>query len=156
MKKYFYTDGSNKFGPFTMEELKEKGITRETQIWFEGLSNWQSAGSIHELNEVFKLTPPPIQKPNLNNYSNTINNYIPPKTWLVESILATLFCCLPVGIVGIINAAKVESRFNSGDVAGARSASDEAKKWTMISFWIGLAVAIIYILVIAVGAFNRY
>ena len=30
-----------------------------------------------------------------------------PKTWMVESVLATIFCCLPFGIVGIINASKV-------------------------------------------------
>ena len=30
---------------------------------------------------------------------------VQPKTWLVESILVTLFCCLPFGIVGIVNAA---------------------------------------------------
>ena len=37
MKKYFYSDGTNNFGPFTLEELKEKRITRETMIWFQEL-----------------------------------------------------------------------------------------------------------------------
>jgi hypothetical protein len=68
-----------------------------------------------------------------------------PKTWLVESILVTLFCCLPFGIVGIINAAKVESKYNAGDVDGAYRASEEAGKWTKIGFWIGLVVVVIYI-----------
>jgi len=72
----------------------------------------------------------------------------PPKTWLVESILVTLFCCLPFGIAGIVNAAKVESRFNSGDVAGAQQSSAEAKKWTMIGLWIGVAAYIIYIILV--------
>ena len=35
----------------------------------------------------------------------------PPKTWLVESILVTLFCCLPFGVVAIVNSSKVESHF---------------------------------------------
>ncbi|MBL7808726.1 MAG: CD225/dispanin family protein [Saprospiraceae bacterium] len=61
-----------------------------------------------------------------------------PKTWLAESILATFFCCLPFGIVGIVNAANVESRFRAGDYDGAERASQEARKWTMISFWIGV------------------
>ncbi|MBK7946288.1 MAG: CD225/dispanin family protein [Flavobacteriales bacterium] len=46
-----------------------------------------------------------------------------PKNWLVESILVTLFCCLPFGIVGIINAASVNSKFDAGDIAGAETAS---------------------------------
>ena len=56
------------------------------------------------------------------------DNSRPPKTWLVESILATLFCCLPFGIAGIVNAAKVESRFFAGDTEGALRASQEAGK----------------------------
>ena len=78
----------------------------------------------------------------------------PPKNWLVESILATLFCCLPLGIVGIINATKVESLWNSGDHAGAEKAAADAKKWTMLGFWIGLAFIVLYIIfvfVIGVG-----
>lgn len=73
----------------------------------------------------------------------------PPKTWLAESILVTLFCCLPFGIVGIINAAKVESAFNSGDHDGADRASTEAKKWTMIGFWIGIVGITLYLLFLA-------
>ena len=30
-----------------------------------------------------------------------------PKTWMAESILVTILCCLPFGIIGIVNAAKV-------------------------------------------------
>ena len=74
----------------------------------------------------------------------------PPKSWLVESILATLFCCLPLGIVGIINATKVESRFFAGDVAGAEQASADAKRWTMISFWIGLVVIVLYVVFVMI------
>lgn len=70
----------------------------------------------------------------------------PPKTWLAESILVTLFCCLPFGVVGIVHAAKVESAFNAGDHDGADRASAEAKKWTMIGFWIGIVAIGLYLL----------
>lgn len=79
----------------------------------------------------------------------------PPKSWLVESILVTIFCCLPLGIVGIVNATRVESRFYSGDVAGANQASADAAKWTKIGFWIGLTCTVLYIIfvvVLGVGA----
>ncbi|HEV3250305.1 MAG TPA: CD225/dispanin family protein, partial [Puia sp.] len=49
-----------------------------------------------------------------------------PKNWLVESILVTLFCCLPFGIAGIVFAAQVSSKWASGDYAGALQASKDA------------------------------
>jgi hypothetical protein len=68
-----------------------------------------------------------------------------PKNWLVESILVTLFCCLPFGIAGIVNAASVNSRYDNGDYEGALKASQQAGKWTKIGFWIGIAVGVLYL-----------
>ena len=82
---------------------------------------------------------------------DTFNNQRPPRTWLVESILVTIFCCLPFGIAGIVNAAKVESRFASGDVDGAHRASAQAKKWTIIGFAFGLVVILIYVVLMVLG-----
>ncbi len=73
-----------------------------------------------------------------------------PKTWLLESILVTLFCCLPLGIVGIINAANVSSKYESGDLEGAKKASQEAAKWTKYGFFAGLIVVILYLVFIFV------
>jgi hypothetical protein len=76
---------------------------------------------------------------------------VPPKSWMVESILVTLFCCLPFGIAGIVNASKVESKFYAGDIAGAKRASDEAGKWTKVSFFIGIGGIVLYAILMAVG-----
>jgi Interferon-induced transmembrane protein len=69
-----------------------------------------------------------------------------PKNWLVESILVTIFCCLPFGIAGIVNAANVNSRFDAGDLAGAQKASKEAGKWTKVAFFVGLGLNVLVIL----------
>ncbi len=45
---------------------------------------------------------------------------------LVWAILATLFCCLPGGIVSIVYAAQVNGKIAAGDIAGARDSSDKA------------------------------
>ena len=74
----------------------------------------------------------------------------PPKNWLVESILVTIFCCLPFGIAGIVFAAQVNSKWSQGDHAGALESSKNAAKWTKIGFWIGLALIVGYIIFIAV------
>lgn len=66
-----------------------------------------------------------------------------PKNWLVESILVTIFCCLPFGIAGIVFAAQVNSKFDAGDQEGALKASASAGKWTKIGFFVGIAWLII-------------
>ena len=62
----------------------------------------------------------------------------PPKNYFIESILATLCCCIPLGIVAIINAVKVEGLANRGDWAGAVDAANKAKMWTIIAVVGGL------------------
>jgi hypothetical protein len=77
---------------------------------------------------------------------NTQGRPVQPKNYLVESILVTLFCCFPPGIVAIINASKVDSRYASGDFDGAQQASDEAKKWMKYAL-IGSVVFIVLYLI---------
>lgn len=57
-----------------------------------------------------------------------------PKTWMAESILVTIFCCLPFGIAGIVFAAKVSSLYAAGKYEEAVEASNNAAKWTKIGF----------------------
>jgi len=75
-----------------------------------------------------------------------MNTFARPKQWLVESILVTIFCCLPLGIIGIVNAANVNARFDAGDYEGALRASKEAGRWTKIGFWISIACWVAYLL----------
>ncbi|MFC5044969.1 CD225/dispanin family protein [Aquimarina hainanensis] len=71
-----------------------------------------------------------------------------PKNYLVESILATLFCCLPLGIVAIIKASNVNSAYDSGNFAEAEKASAEAKKWMRYAVIGGAVFIVLYILFI--------
>ena len=66
-----------------------------------------------------------------------------PKNWMVESILVTLFCCIILGIIGIVNAAKVNSEWAAGRYAEAERASKEAGKWTKLGFFIGIGLYVI-------------
>ncbi len=75
----------------------------------------------------------------------------PPKNWLVESILVTLFCCLPFGIVGIINAAAVNTKYAAGDYAGAQVSSAAAGKWTKIGFFVGIGFGVLYMILMFLG-----
>lgn len=59
---FFYAKNDEKFGPVSIEELKEAGISRDTLVWREGFDSWKKAGNIPELAELFKIMPPPLPK----------------------------------------------------------------------------------------------
>jgi hypothetical protein len=80
------------------------------------------------------------------NYQQSAPPSTPPKNWLVESILVTIFCCLPFGIAGIVFASQVNSKWSTGDFAGAQQSSKEAARWTKIGFWIGVGLNVLGIL----------
>jgi hypothetical protein len=61
-----------------------------------------------------------------------MEEYVP--DYLVWSILATLLCCLPVGIVAVVYSAQVSTRLKLGDMAGARDSSKKARMWCWITF----------------------
>lgn len=71
-----------------------------------------------------------------------------PPTYLVWSILTTILCCLPFGIVAIVQSAKVESLYVQGLYAEALKASNEAKKWSIVSACVAGGSWIIYLVVI--------
>ncbi|WP_297089066.1 CD225/dispanin family protein [uncultured Draconibacterium sp.] len=75
----------------------------------------------------------------------------PPPNYLVFAILVTIFCCQILGIVSIVFAAQVNSKFNAGDYQGALNASKNAKLWAWIGLASGLAVAIIFTLLSVFG-----
>jgi hypothetical protein len=72
-------------------------------------------------------------------------------TYLAQSILVTLFCCIPFGIVAIVYAAQVSGRVASGDVQGATAASASARTWCWVSFGFGLLGAVGYGIVLLIG-----
>ncbi|MDG2194251.1 MAG: DUF4339 domain-containing protein [Polaribacter sp.] len=62
MKKYYLHNGTEQDGPFDISDLKSKGITAKTEVWYEGISDWTNADEIDELKGLFsKVTPPPIR-----------------------------------------------------------------------------------------------
>ena len=69
---------------------------------------------------------------------------------LVWAILSTLFCCIPLGIVSIVQAAKVNGLLAAGDIAGARDAADKAKKWAIYAAVAGIIVFVLYIVLVMV------
>ena len=73
-------------------------------------------------------------------------------TYLWQSIVCLVLCCLPAAIPAIIFATKVDPALKQGDVAAAREASQKAKMWCWISFGIGLVVNLVVFAISFFGA----
>ena len=73
------------------------------------------------------------------------------------SIISTVCCCLPFGIVGIVFSVKINSAMNAGNYEEAAQNAKMAKIWTIVSFVVGLVVGILYFMFgIIVGIDNYY
>ncbi len=91
------------------------------------------------------------QAPVAQSYSSAPPGAQSIPNYLVQAILVTFFCCLPLGIVSIIFAAQVNSKLAVGDVQGALASSRQAKQWAWIAFGVGAGCILIYILLMVLG-----
>lgn len=98
--------------------------------------------------------PPPPGPPAYGAGGGTPPQSVP--NYLVQAILVTIFCCLPAGVVSIVFAAQVNGKLQAGDYQGALEASRSAKTWAWVSFAVGGAVALIYVVFVlaAIGSSN--
>lgn len=92
--------------------------------------------------------PPPGYPPQQPPAGQAPNNY------LVWSILVTLFCCLPLGIVAIVKSSQVNGLWAQGRYAEAQTSAESAKKFVVWSAVIGVVIFVIYAILMAVGALN--
>lgn len=158
--EYYISENGQRVGPIQEAELSAHGVTVNTLVWCAGMETWKPAGQIPALAYLFGAQQSQPQPPVQPVYPQAQPQYAPgqqqapsqPKNWLVESILVTLFCCLPFGIVGIIKASNVNTLYAAGNYDLAEQASQDAGKWTKIGFFVGLAVDAIYMIVMVILA----
>lgn len=72
--------------------------------------------------------------------------------YLVPTILTTLFCCLPFGVVSIVYAARVNGKLAAGDHPGALQSSQNAKTWAWISSGFGIVVILGWVFLSVLGS----
>lgn len=81
-------------------------------------------------------------------------NWVP---YLVVSIISTLCCCIPFGIVAIVFSAKINSAVTAGNIEEAKKAAKTAKIWIIVAVVAGLIVNIAYLAITAmIGAGSYY
>ncbi|MDR2815958.1 MAG: CD225/dispanin family protein [Proteiniphilum sp.] len=94
----------------------------------------------------YKNDLPPSQEPPANDIPP-----LKPSNWLWQSIVATIFCCIPFGIVGIVHAVKVDSLYFNGQYRESEQMARKAKMWTLISIGAALLYVIFAMILFVLG-----
>ena len=163
--KYYIILNDVHLGPLDLSELRRLPVTAQTPVWREGMADWTPCGDVTELSSLFVSEPVAIGRPreSYDPYAASFNsgkakedtvpdyapgqpdNWIPecPPTYLVWSILVTLFCCMPFGIVAVVKSCGVTSSYNRGDYEAARKKSSDAQMWIIVSVVLGLVWGVI-------------
>ncbi|XP_032089151.1 proline rich transmembrane protein 1B isoform X2 [Thamnophis elegans] len=75
---------------------------------------------------------------------------LPPKDYMVESILVTIFCCLFTGLVALVYSHETRAALNRGDLIQATMASHKTRWLVLFSLFLGLFVSISWIIYVVV------
>ncbi len=133
MYKIIGADGKE-YGPVSVQQMQqwlaEGRLNQQSKVLPEGQEDWKTVAEIPELANA----PTGTAMPRLP--SQPVSGDLPNYLW--QSIVVTLCCCLPFGVVAIVYAAQVKSKLSVGDFAGAQDSSSKAKMWCWIGFGVGL------------------
>lgn len=154
-REYYIISNDQRVGPFLLEELASQQITPTTLVWKEGMQQWCPAREVEEVRMLLALKSTqsqstPQQQTIIQVAAPSAIPYqsrpVEPPSYLVWSILVTIFCCLVGGLIAIIYSAKVPSRYSRGDYEGANRASRTALGWIVASITCGAIGGIIYLI----------
>lgn len=152
MGKYYYLDSKGEQqGPIELEHFTMYDVKLDTLIWQEGMPDWAEARKVPEAWAVLKpyqgsVPPPPRFTP-----KGAAPAQPKPDNLMIWSILATVFCCLPLGIAAIVYSNKVDERWNARDYEGAMDAAKNAKTFCLVSLGGGILFFIFYIILLIAG-----
>ena len=131
---YVLSPTGERFGPARVDLLN---------LWArEGRVTAQSTVEQVETGERMPITSVPGFEAAQNVWQNPMpysQPYTPVKNHMVKAVIATLCCCLPLGITSIVFASQVDAHARRGDIAAAEASAKKASMWANWS--IGLAVA---------------
>ena len=153
--QYWINHNGVQSGPVELEALKEMGLTSEAYVWREGMADWVKITQIPELQGMYEMAAQPAApQPGVAAAQRTeavtgdpvarqpqygVEPVEPcPPTNMVWAVLATILCCIPLGIVGIVYANKVSKLYLAGDIEGAKSASETGAWWCIAAITVGV------------------
>ena len=134
-----------------------KSVNQEQNTSYGEPNNYEYGQGYGQQNQNYTQQAPNYGQQNQGYYQQNNFNGMPqkPVNWvpyLILSIISTLCCCLPFGVVGIVFSAKINSAMLAGNLEEAQNNAKMAKIWIIVSFAIGLLTWLIYMVLIVTGA----
>jgi hypothetical protein len=164
---WYYSKNRMQLGPLSQQELSQKArigeVSSSGPIWKEGIPDRNPSGQMAEFQSSLAqpVVPPqirqcgmgsvPIQQPAAYPVAYA-GQAVPNFLW--QSILVTVACRMPCGVVAIVHSAKVDGLVAGGDIHGAMSASGTAKARATVGAIIGGLSSIGVFEIMALGALN--
>ena len=165
--KWYYTKNQKKQGPVTKDDLLKMlndGTLATTELaWSKEMDGWKPIQEIEILLKTdLKVEEPSTQAPRdttpvrrrrskggykIAEWAVKTSDSKPssaPPNYLWQSLLITLFCCQPLGLIGLFYASKAQSLEESGRRRKALIASKKAKTCCTIGFFTGLIAGVLY------------
>lgn len=134
-----------------------KSVNQEQNTSYGEPNNYEYGQGYGQQNQNYTQQAPNYGQQNQGYYQQNNFNGMPqePVNWvpyLILSIISTLCCCLPFGVVGIVFSAKINSAMLAGNLEEAQNNAKMARIWIIVSFAIGLLTWLIYMVLIVTGA----
>lgn len=160
--QWYYSKNGLQLGPVSESDIRSKVATGEIAptdlVWRDGMSDWLPSSRVPEIQPASTLaSPAPLggnpDSPYATPQAHPATPYqgqphagpeIANNLW--QSIVVTLLCCLPFGVVSIVYAAKVNGLKQAGLYEEARQAAANSRKWTNISVICGLIGLVVQII----------
>ena len=148
MTQYYYIDERNgrRRGPVSASELRNSGVTPSTQVWRHGMRDWQTAGNLRELSQLFQQYPdsPDTHRNRNDRQYSRREGYVPrkPNDMFLWSILSILLCSI-TGLIALVYAILANSFWEIHEYEGAERATERSKMWCWISLGIFLVFCVL-------------
>lgn len=159
--QWYYARQGAQSGPVSTEEMRRlissRAVLPTDLVWRDGMAQWTPLAQVSELASGPSIPgPAPMPTPLAVVPGASYGGSAPgagasvgpcPDNWLWQAIVATLCCCLPLGVASIVFAAQVKSKWQAGDQAGAIESARKAKIFFWWAFGLGIIGNLIYIVV---------
>ena len=150
-------EGSYQNDPYKSVNQEQNTSYGEPNNYEYGQGYGQQNQNYNQQNQNYTQQAPNYGQQNQGYYQQNNFNGMPqkPVNWvpyLILSIISTLCCCLPFGVVGIVFSAKINSAMLAGNLEEAQNNAKMARIWIIVSFAIGLLTWLIYMVLIVTGA----
>lgn len=174
--QYFVVLNGQQVGPIEETGLAGLGITPQTLVWREGMTNWVPASSVSELSHLFNnqssaVPPtPPTAAPAAPNFASSQSYYQPQQqpaannlpafsskvgaavgAFIISFLVGGLISMIPA-IVGWVKASNANSYFQAGDYSRAYSTNSSAGNWITAAYVCSAVIFVLLVIIIAAGS----